>query len=111
MPSAWRRWHSPCWKPRGFRGERSVRRWRMMDAIAGRPEGAREIALRRNFFVRALAGLGRRATLSILIYHRVLQQQDPLRPGEPTAAEFESRMRWIKSNFDLVPLADGVAGL
>jgi peptidoglycan/xylan/chitin deacetylase (PgdA/CDA1 family) len=49
--------------------------------------------------------------LSVLIFHRVLETTDPLRPGEPTADEFEARMRWVKACFNVIPLADAVAGL
>lgn len=49
--------------------------------------------------------------LSVLVYHRVLARRDPLRPGEPTAEEFESRMRWLAANFDVLPLADAVRAL
>jgi len=49
--------------------------------------------------------------LSVLTYHRVLVQHDPLRPGEPTAEEFEARMRWLASNFDVMPLAEAVRAL
>ena len=66
---------------------------------------------RGNLLVRALCGLAPGPALSVLIYHRVLERFDPLRPGEPTSAQFESRMCWLKANFDIVPLAEGVAGL
>lgn len=66
---------------------------------------------RGNLLVRAICGAAPGPTLSVLIYHRVLARFDPLRPGEPTSEQFESRMRWLKANFDIVPLADGVAGL
>jgi peptidoglycan/xylan/chitin deacetylase (PgdA/CDA1 family) len=49
--------------------------------------------------------------LSVLIYHRVLPKPDPLLDGEPSAAEFERTIRWIKRTFSVIPLADGVAGL
>lgn len=52
-----------------------------------------------------------RDRLSVLIYHRVPAQPDELLPGEPHAAEFERTMRWIKSVFNVIPLADGVAGI
>lgn len=69
-----------------------------------------------------LASLARRALataapagadgcLSVLIYHRVLRAPDPLLPDEPTAGEFEQTMRWIRSTFNVIPLADGIAGL
>jgi peptidoglycan/xylan/chitin deacetylase (PgdA/CDA1 family) len=59
----------------------------------------------------ALAPAGARSRLTVLIYHRVMAAPDPLRPGEPTAAEFEARMRWLKAHFNVIPLADAVAGL
>ena len=31
--------------------------------------------------------------LSVLAYHRVLAEHDPLLPAEPDAAHFEARMR------------------
>ena len=49
--------------------------------------------------------------LSVLIYHRVPADADELLPGEPHAAEFERTMRWVKSVFNVIPLADGVAGI
>jgi len=49
--------------------------------------------------------------LCVLIYHRVLATPDPLRPSEPTAAEFEDRMRWVKRHFNVVALADGIERL
>lgn len=49
--------------------------------------------------------------LSVLIFHRVLAVPDPLQPGEPTAAEFAARMEWLKSCFNVVSLAQGIAGL
>lgn len=33
--------------------------------------------------------------LSILIFHRVLAEGDPLQPDIPTAARFERQMRWL----------------
>lgn len=52
----------------------------------------------------ALSPLGRRQRLSILIYHRVLQERDWMRPGEPTAAEFAWQMRLLKRHFTVLPL-------
>ena len=64
---------------------------------------------------RALLGLsspaGRRGRLSVLIFHRVLPQADPLQPDEPDAVTFESRMRWIQASFNVMPLAEAAAGL
>lgn len=60
---------------------------------------------------RAALTAASRDRLSVLIYHRVPQRPDALLPGEPGAAEFEGTMQWVKSIFNVVPLADGIAGL
>ncbi len=49
--------------------------------------------------------------LSVLIFHRVLRQFDPLRPSEPTVGEFEARMHWIAANFNVLPLSEAVKAL
>jgi peptidoglycan/xylan/chitin deacetylase (PgdA/CDA1 family) len=61
--------------------------------------------------VRAALSAASHDRLSVLIYHRVPAQPDELLPGEPHAVEFESIMRWVKSMFNVIPLADGVAGV
>lgn len=58
-----------------------------------------------------LAPDGKRARLTVLIFHRVLSVRDELRPSEPTAAIFEQRMRWIRAQFNVLPLGEAVAGL
>jgi len=52
-----------------------------------------------------LASVGR---LSILIFHRVLRDADPLLPGEPTAADFDALLAHLKARFSVLPLADAV---
>ncbi len=54
---------------------------------------------------------GRRGRLSILIFHRVLAKADPLFPDLPTAAEFEARMRWVRSWFNVLPLGSAIERL
>ena len=49
--------------------------------------------------------------LSILIYHRVLAQPDPLFPDEIDAVRFEQQLRYLKANFNIISLADAVEGL
>jgi len=49
--------------------------------------------------------------LSVLAYHRVLPERDPLLAVEPSAAEFEHRMRWVKANFDVLRLGEAVRAL
>lgn len=56
----------------------------------------------------ALASMGR---LSILIFHRVLPERDPLFPGEPTAAEFDALLDHLKRRFSILPLAEGISRL
>jgi peptidoglycan/xylan/chitin deacetylase (PgdA/CDA1 family) len=60
-----------------------------------------------NFFLN-LAGL---RALSVLAYHRVLPEHDPLLPAEPDAVDFEARMRWVKENFNVIPLPEAVQRL
>lgn len=54
---------------------------------------------------------GPAARLSVLGYHRVLARPDPLLPSDPVVGEFERTMRWVRSTFDVISLAEGVAGL
>jgi peptidoglycan/xylan/chitin deacetylase (PgdA/CDA1 family) len=49
--------------------------------------------------------------LSVLAYHRVVREHDAMRPGEPTPAQFEARMRWVAANFEVLPLAEAVRAL
>jgi peptidoglycan/xylan/chitin deacetylase (PgdA/CDA1 family) len=49
--------------------------------------------------------------LSVLAYHRVLPERDPLLPDEPSADEFEHRMRWVKANFEVLRLGEAVCAL
>ena len=57
---------------------------------------------------------GRRARLSVLIFHRVLPKPDPLFPDEMHAERFDSMLGWVKSWFQVLPLdkyRQPVAGL
>lgn len=54
---------------------------------------------------------GPRARLSILIYHRVLPETDPLFPAEVDAVRFDRQMRLLRRCFNILPLADAVAAL
>lgn len=49
--------------------------------------------------------------LSILIYHRVLPTIDPLFPEEVDAQRFEAQCRWVRSLFNVLPLAQAVTRL
>ena len=61
--------------------------------------------------LRALSPSGAEARLSVLIFHRVLSAFDPLRPGEPTAEQFDAKLRWVKERFNVIPLSEAVHGL
>lgn len=54
---------------------------------------------------------GPRGRLSILIFHRVLRQHDPLVPDVPDATQFEAQMRWVRSWFNVLPLSQAVQRL
>ena len=54
---------------------------------------------------------GGSGALSILIYHRVLPERDPLRPGEPNQAEFAEQMGWVQALFRVLPLSEAVTAL
>ena len=49
--------------------------------------------------------------LSILIFHRVLPQKDPLFPGEVDAVRFNQLMALVAANFRVLPLMDAVQAL
>tara|TARA_R110001583_G_scaffold154316_1_gene305986 strand:- start:15415 stop:16389 length:975 start_codon:yes stop_codon:yes gene_type:complete len=49
--------------------------------------------------------------LSILIYHQVLPDYDPMRPDEITAARFDQHLDWIKSAFNVLTLDEAVNAL
>lgn len=49
--------------------------------------------------------------LSILIYHRVLPQSDPLFPGESDAESFDEQISQLSACFRFIPLSEAVDGL
>jgi peptidoglycan/xylan/chitin deacetylase (PgdA/CDA1 family) len=57
----------------------------------------------------SLSHLGRR--LSILIYHRVLPQSDPLFPDEVDAVSFDRQLTQIGQSFNIIPLGQAVRSL
>lgn len=54
---------------------------------------------------------GKSARLSILIYHRVLEEPDPLRPDEVDAAVFRWQMALLARHFNVLPLSAAVERL
>ena len=57
----------------------------------------------RNLLARASHG-----RLSILIFHRVLRDRDPLFPTEPAADDFDALLAHLKERFSVLPLGDAV---
>jgi len=60
---------------------------------------------------RSALSLASRGRLSVLIFHRVLPERDPLFPNEPTARDFDALLRHIKSRFNVLPLAQATTRL
>lgn len=58
-----------------------------------------------------LSPAGRRAALTVLIFHRVLPQPDSLLPELPDVAAFDWQMRTLARGFVPLPLADGIRRL
>ena len=56
----------------------------------------------------ALSPGGPRARLTVLIFHRVHAEPDPLLPGEPDAQRFQVLMGWLKRWFQVLPLDQAV---
>jgi peptidoglycan/xylan/chitin deacetylase (PgdA/CDA1 family) len=56
----------------------------------------------------ALSRHGRRASLAILIFHRVLPRQDPLLPDEPDARRFAAVLDLLQAEFRVLPLREAV---
>ncbi|WP_114971828.1 polysaccharide deacetylase family protein [Rhodoferax ferrireducens] len=54
---------------------------------------------------------GTKARLSVLIFHRVLAEPDPLFPDEMHARRFDEVCGWLKSWFNVRPLGEAVAHL
>ena len=59
----------------------------------------------------ALSPSGQRARLSILIFHRVLSQADPLFPGEQDTRRFNEILSWVARWFQVLPLDEAVSRL
>lgn len=79
---------------------------------AERSIGAAPVAARSFILGKALIRVlspGDTRGLSILIYHRVLAQKDPLFPGEVDSADFDNHLRILKSMFTVLPLPDAMA--
>lgn len=54
--------------------------------------------------LKPLSPAGARGRLSVLIFHRVLPEPDPIFPGEVDAKTFDAICRWMKSWCNVLPL-------
>lgn len=62
-------------------------------------------------YLSAFSALSLGQKLSILIYHQVLPEYDPMRPDEITAERFDQQMGWIASNFRVFTVSDALEKL
>jgi peptidoglycan/xylan/chitin deacetylase (PgdA/CDA1 family) len=58
----------------------------------------------------ALPG-GNRGRFAVLIYHRVLTECDPIRPGDIDVVSFEVQMRILAKHFNVLPAAEAIQRL
>jgi peptidoglycan/xylan/chitin deacetylase (PgdA/CDA1 family) len=58
-----------------------------------------------------LRAVDRRPGLSILLFHRVLAERDPFRPGDLTATEFDGIVDVLARTFAVLPLDEAVTRL
>jgi peptidoglycan/xylan/chitin deacetylase (PgdA/CDA1 family) len=58
-----------------------------------------------------LSPAGPAARLSVLIFHRVLRQPDPLWPDEMHAERFDALLGWVARWFHVLPLDEAIARL
>lgn len=54
---------------------------------------------------------GKHARLSVLTFHRVLPEPDPLHPDEPDAQRFDQEMTWLARWFHVLPLDEAIRRL
>ena len=62
-------------------------------------------------FLSLMSPEGSSARLSILIFHRVVAQVDPLFPDEVHAARFDALCGWLARDFNVLPLSPAVRRL
>lgn len=63
------------------------------------------------FIGNRLSPAGPQARLSILIYHRVMAEQDAIFPNEATVETFDTQLFRLKAAFNILPLAEAVTRL
>lgn len=63
------------------------------------------------FLFSTLTGPKSARSLSVFIFHRVLNSPDPLFPGEVDIAAFDEMLDWIGGAFNVMPLSTGLDAL
>ena len=58
-----------------------------------------------------LSPAGKKARLSILMYHQVLAADDPFRQGNVTAEQFDQQMSFVSKTYNVLPLKEAVGRL
>jgi peptidoglycan/xylan/chitin deacetylase (PgdA/CDA1 family) len=61
-----------------------------------------------SLLTRSLAPGGRRARHQVLIFHRVLAQQDAMLPNEPDRAQFDALIGFLNKGFNILPLPEAL---
>src|SRR5688500_10667438 len=62
-------------------------------------------------FLKPIVSIASYRKLSILIYHRVHAEVDPIFPAEVDAKQFGLQLNWIKSLFNVLPLDEAIEAL
>lgn len=62
-------------------------------------------------FYSLLSPSGAKAKLSVFIFHRVLAEADPMLSDEPDVHQFDQMLKWIGSDFNVLPADEAVACL
>lgn len=60
---------------------------------------------------RAALSVAGRGRLVVLTYHRIPPAPDPLLPDQPSAQSFAVQMRFLRSNFNVLPLGEALDAL
>jgi peptidoglycan/xylan/chitin deacetylase (PgdA/CDA1 family) len=82
----------------------------LSNPLSGKPRAHQRDWIARSF-VRVARAVDRRPGLSIMLFHRVLTDYDPFRPGDLTATEFEAIVEVLTRDFTVLPLDEAVARL
>ena len=79
-------------------------------AVSGRKDSLLD-SLASRLLMQAVVATSLRNRLSILIYHRVRPDADPLFPSELDAARFDEQLTQLGKTFTIISLSDAVEGL